>query len=99
MLHSAHRKCVADASHHLPRSVPLPHAPTSPRLSVVNGMGDGYGVPSAAGEVARVWGAEAGLEADSTYTGKTVAALPDVARMGFTRVVYWHTHAAPGSGE
>lgn len=81
------------------RHVPLPHALTSPRLSVINGMGDGYGVPSAAGEAARAWGAEAGLEADSTYTGKTVAVLPNVARMGFTRVVYWHTYAAPGSGE
>ena len=81
------------------RNVPLPHAPTSPRLSVVNGMGDGYGVPSAAGEAARAWGAEAGLEVDSTYTGKTVAALPDVARMGCRRVVYWHTYAAPGSGQ
>ena len=79
------------------RNVPLLHAPTSPPLSVVNGMGDGYGVPSAAGEAARAWGAEAGLEVDSTYTGKTIAALPDVARMGFTRVVYWHTYAAPGS--
>lgn len=81
------------------RGVQHPQASTSPRLFLVNGMGDGYGVPSAAGEAARAWGAEAGLEADSTYTGKTVAALPDVARMGFTRVVYWHTYAAPGSGE
>ena len=62
-------------------------------------MGDGYGVPSATGETARQWGADSGLEMDSTYTGKTVATLPAVARMGFRRVVYWHTYAAPGSGQ
>jgi hypothetical protein len=65
---------------------------------MVNGIGGGYGVPSAAGEAARVWGAEAGFEVDSTYTGKTLAALPEIARRGFARVVYWHTYAAPGSG-
>lgn len=81
------------------RNVPLPHTPTSPRLSVVDGIGGGYGVPSVAGEEARAWGAEAGLDVDATYTGKTVAALPDVPRMGLTRVVYWHTYAAPGSDE
>ena len=77
------------------RSLPHPHIPTRPLL-VVSGIGRGYGYPSAAGERAREWGAEAGLDVDSTYGGKTLAALPELARMGFTRVVYWHTYAAPG---
>lgn len=80
------------------RNVPLPHTLASPRLVVVNGMGRGYGVPSVEGERAREWGAESGLELDSTYTGKTVARLSQVARLGCRRVVYWHTYAAPGSG-
>ncbi|HYK10973.1 MAG TPA: pyridoxal-phosphate dependent enzyme [Gemmatimonadales bacterium] len=79
------------------RDVPPPHTPTPPRLLVVDGIGSGYGVPSVAGERARGWGAESGLEVDSTYSGKALAMLPEVARMGCTRVVYWHTYAAPGS--
>lgn len=79
------------------QKVPLPDAPTSPRLSILDGIGDGYGVPSAAGEQAREWGAESGLVLDSTYGGKTLAMLPEIARAGCRRVVFWHTYAAPGS--
>ncbi|HEX4560684.1 MAG TPA: pyridoxal-phosphate dependent enzyme, partial [Gemmatimonadales bacterium] len=90
----------------LERGIPLPHIPTPPRLSftsprlwVVNGMGSGYGVVSAAGEAGRQWGAESGLVIDSTYGGKTLALLPEIARAGCRRVVFWHTYAAPGSAE
>lgn len=71
------------------------HPSTQAKLSVVNGIGDGYGYPSAAGEVGRRWGAESGLMIDSTYGGKTLAMLPEVARAGCRRVVFWHTYAAP----
>ena len=77
------------------RSIPLPHVPTPWRLSVLNGIGDGYGYPSAAGEQARQWGAASGLVIDSTYGGKALAIVPDVARAGSRRVVFWHTYAAP----
>lgn len=77
------------------RSFPVPHVRTPERLSVLDGIGDGYGYPSAAGERARQWGAESGLTIDSTYGGKTLAKLPEIAGMGFRRVVYWHSYAAP----
>lgn len=80
-------------------NVPLPRASTSGRLWVLHGIGDGYGVPSVAGEAARQWGRESGLEMDSTYTGKVVAKLPELARAGITRVVYWHTYAVPESAQ
>jgi D-cysteine desulfhydrase len=79
--------------------VPLPQVTSAPRLSVLSGIGDGYGYPSAAGEQARQWGAESGLVIDSTYGGKTLALLPEVARGGCRRVVFWHTYAASGSAE
>jgi len=78
------------------RGLAHPHIPTR-SLLLVSGIGKGYGHPSPAGEVARQWGAESGLEVDSTYGGKTLAALPALGRAGFRRVVYWHTYAAPGS--
>jgi D-cysteine desulfhydrase len=79
------------------RGVPLPHAPTSPKVIVIPGMGRGYGYPTSAGEVARGWAAASGLQVDSTYGGKTLAALPTLAGGGMKRVVYWHTYAAPGA--
>jgi hypothetical protein len=57
-------------------------------------MGKGYGYPSEAGEVARQWGAESGLEIDSTYGGKALAAIPGLTG-AFQRVVFWHTYAGP----
>lgn len=77
------------------QGVPLPHAPASAQLLVLDGMGAGYGEPTAPGERARGWGEEAGLTIDSTYGGKTLALLPELSRMGFARVVFWHTYASP----
>jgi len=70
--------------------VPRPRTPI-----VLNGAGRGYGYPSAAGEQARRLAAPHGLVLDSTYSAKAFAALPDVGRLGFRRVVFWHTFAHP----
>ena len=80
----------------LERGVPPPRVRTTPSLTVIPGMGKGYGYPTSEGEVARAWAAAAGLRLDSTYGGKTLAAVPTLARTGVKRVVYWHTYAAPG---
>lgn len=66
---------------------------------VINGLGRGYGHPSAAGEAARHEARTHGLALDSTYGAKTFAALPDVTRRGFRRVVFWHTFALPPVAE
>lgn len=73
-----------------------PHGPTRPSLMVIDGMGPGYGYPTAAGEEARAWGRACGLIVDSTYGGKALAVLPALARMGMERTVFWHTYADPG---
>jgi len=64
-------------------------------VMVVNGIGAGYGHPSAAGERARALAAMHGLVLEPTYGAKAFAALPALARGGFRRVVFWHTFALP----
>ena len=75
------------------RGIPClgPHA----TLQVVDGLGRGYGYPTPAGESARELGARYGLTVDSTYGGKTLAALTPLGALGFRRAVFWHTFAAP----
>ena len=68
-------------------------APAAPM--VVNGLGDGYGAPTPAGEAARKTASAHGLALDSTYGGKAFGALPEVGRLGFRRVVFWHTFGLP----
>ena len=60
---------------------------------VVHGLGRGYGHPTSAGESARQLATEHGLVLDSTYGAKAFAVLPECARRGFRRVVFWHTFA------
>jgi len=79
--------------------VPLPALGSPLPVVVVHGLGRGYGHPTAAGESARLLAAEHGLVLDSTYGGKAFAALPDCARRGFRRVVFWHTFARPSIPE
>jgi 1-aminocyclopropane-1-carboxylate deaminase/D-cysteine desulfhydrase-like pyridoxal-dependent ACC family enzyme len=74
------------------QGVPLP-APRSPEI--VNGLGRGYGWPTAAGERARRLASEHGLTLDSTYGAKAFAVLLQRARYGVQRVVFWHTFAVP----
>ena len=64
-------------------------------VTVVDGIGAGYGHPSARGEVARALAATHGLILEPTYGAKAFGALPTLATRGFRRVVFWHTFAAP----
>ena len=61
----------------------------------VNGIGAGYGHPSAAGDAARALAAAHGLALEPTYGAKAFAALRAVTTHGFRRVVFWHTFAMP----
>jgi hypothetical protein len=61
---------------------------------VVNGIGAGYGHPTAFGEDARALAAAHGLTLEPTYGAKAFAALTSAAR-GYRRVVFWHTFAMP----
>jgi len=72
--------------------VPLP-APRSPEI--VNGLGRGYGWPTAPGERARRLAAAHGLTLDPTYGAKAFAFLVEPATCNVQRVVFWHTFAVP----
>jgi 1-aminocyclopropane-1-carboxylate deaminase/D-cysteine desulfhydrase-like pyridoxal-dependent ACC family enzyme len=72
--------------------LPTPH---SSGLMVADALGAGYGHPSPAGETAREWAREAGLSVDSTYGGKALSVLPDLATRGLRRLVFWNTFAPP----
>jgi len=74
------------------RGLPLP-APRSPVM--VDGLGAGYGHPTAAGESARALAERHGLVLDSTYGGKTFAFLAQRATRNSQRLVFWHTFAPP----
>ncbi|HEY6157301.1 MAG TPA: pyridoxal-phosphate dependent enzyme [Gemmatimonadales bacterium] len=82
----AARRLLAD------QGVPLP-PPRAPE--VVNGLGRGYGWPTAAGERARRLASEHGLTLDPTYGAKAFAVLLQRATYGVQRVVFWHTFAVP----
>jgi D-cysteine desulfhydrase len=71
-----------------------PHLPL-PALRLVDGLGPGYGHPSAPGESARRFAVAHGLALDPTYGAKAFAELRPLAASGFRRVVFWHTFAAP----
>ena len=64
-------------------------------LSVVDGLGQGYGHPSPEGEAARRLAAEHGLTLDPTYSAKAFAFLLQRAACDVQRVVFWHTFAVP----
>jgi 1-aminocyclopropane-1-carboxylate deaminase/D-cysteine desulfhydrase-like pyridoxal-dependent ACC family enzyme len=69
--------------------------PSGIRLDVVDGLGAGYGHPSAAGERARALAADHGLLLDPTYGAKAFAFLVERATGDMRRVVFWHTFAWP----
>jgi D-cysteine desulfhydrase len=73
-----------DAQLHIPHS--------ALRIEVADGLGPGYGHPSAAGERARALAADHGLRLDPTYGAKAFAF---VAAGNMKRVVFWHTFAWP----
>jgi 1-aminocyclopropane-1-carboxylate deaminase/D-cysteine desulfhydrase-like pyridoxal-dependent ACC family enzyme len=62
---------------------------------VVDGIGAGYGHPTAGGDAARALAATHGLALEPTYGAKAFAVLPTLATHGFRRVVFWHTFALP----
>jgi 1-aminocyclopropane-1-carboxylate deaminase/D-cysteine desulfhydrase-like pyridoxal-dependent ACC family enzyme len=72
------------------------HAP-APRLRVEHGFfGGAYGRATAASESAVRDAAAAGVRLETTYTGKTMAALLADARAGRLngkRVLFWHTYS------
>ena len=68
----------------------------APRSAVVvDGLGPGYGYPTAQGEAARRLAAEHGLILDPTYGAKAFAFLVRRAACNVQRVVFWHTFALP----
>jgi 1-aminocyclopropane-1-carboxylate deaminase/D-cysteine desulfhydrase-like pyridoxal-dependent ACC family enzyme len=64
-------------------------------LTVIDGMGRGYGYATPAGDAAIALAARHGLTLDPTYTAKAFAVVPSLARRGYRRVVFWHTFAPP----
>jgi len=78
---------------------PLPASPFPLPVVVIDAVGRGYGYPTSAGESARRLAGEHGLVLDPTYSAKAFAALPECARRGLRRVVFWHTFARPSVPE
>ncbi|HUK63934.1 MAG TPA: hypothetical protein VLV15_11385, partial [Dongiaceae bacterium] len=60
-----------------------------------DGLGAGYGHPTAEGERARALAAPYGLALDPTYGAKAFAAVASLPARGFRRVVFWHTFGPP----
>jgi D-cysteine desulfhydrase len=81
--------------HGISLPLPLPLAASSFPLVVVDGLGRGYGHPTAAGESARRLAAEHGLVLDSAYGAKAFALLMRRATWDVQRVVFWHTFGVP----
>ena len=64
-------------------------------VELVEGLGRGYGWPTAAGERAARLAADHGLTLDPTYGAKAFAFLMQRATGDVRRIVFWHTFAAP----
>ena len=88
----ARRAALLLARHGIRLPLPASRFP----LAVVEGLGVGYGHPTPLGEAARRLAAPHGLVLDPTYGAKAFAAVPELARCGFRRIVFWHTFALPG---
>ena len=80
------------ASRGIPLSCSTPRGPF-----VVDGLGEGYGHPTPAGESARRLAADHGLILDSTYGAKAFAVLLRRGTCDVQRVVFWHTFGVPAS--
>lgn len=57
-------------------------------------LGAGYGVPTPAAEDAVTRMAQAGIEVETTYTGKAAAALFQAGAFAGERVLFWHTYSS-----
>jgi D-cysteine desulfhydrase len=73
----------------------IPHPASPIPLTVVNGLGRGYGHATPAGESARALAAEHGLTLDPTYSAKAFGFLLQRGAWNVQRVVFWHTFAFP----
>jgi len=76
-------------------AIPVPRTVARVPLSILNRLGRGYGYPTPAGERATLLAARHGIALDPTYGAKAFAAVPDLARRGYRRIVFWHTFAPP----
>jgi D-cysteine desulfhydrase len=65
------------------------------RVEVVEGLGKGYGHPTAEGERARLLAAEHGLRLEPTYGAKAFAFFLQRATGSVQRAIFWHTFAWP----
>ncbi|MDP3909979.1 MAG: pyridoxal-phosphate dependent enzyme [Gemmatimonadales bacterium] len=70
-------------------------SPGALALDIVNGLGRGYGYPSAAGERARQLAGSHGVRLDPTYGAKAFAAIGQPGTGTGRRVVFWHTFPWP----
>src|SRR2546430_1368627 len=73
----------------------LPRPASRFPLVVVDGLGEGYGHPTAEGKAAERLASEHGLIPDPTYRAKAFAFLLQRAPYDVQRVVFWHTFAVP----
>jgi 1-aminocyclopropane-1-carboxylate deaminase/D-cysteine desulfhydrase-like pyridoxal-dependent ACC family enzyme len=58
-------------------------------------MGEGYGHPTAEGEMARALAAQHGLRLDPTYGAKAFSFFLQRPTDNVQRAVFWHTFAWP----
>ena len=79
----------------LTRAGIVPRVPDLGRLSVVDGLGPGYGHPTREGELACALAERHGLALDPTYGAKAFAHLLRSGRVDMRRAVFWHTFAWP----
>jgi D-cysteine desulfhydrase len=77
----------------VPVRMPPPTAAVS--LALINGLGRGYGYPTAAGEEASRTAGRHGFTLDPTYTAKAFGVVPQLRQRGYRRIVFWHTFAPP----
>jgi D-cysteine desulfhydrase len=70
-------------------------APSSVRVDVIEGMGQGYGYPTQEGERARSLAKEHGLRLDPTYGAKAFSIFLRRTTQDVRRAVFWHTFAWP----
>jgi len=75
--------------------IPIPHLPSRFPLTVVGGVGKGYGHPTPEGEAAARLASQHGLSLDPTYGAKAFAFLLRHVTFNVQRVVFWHTFAVP----
>ena len=64
-------------------------------IEIVDGLGRGYGWPTAEGEAARALAARHGIALDPAYGAKAFAVLLRRATDNVQRLVFWHTFALP----